>query len=46
MNIDKTSWMYEDPNMYDEPKYQAVLASMKKLEELGYDSRIVFWFDN
>lgn len=29
-----------------EPEYEAVLASMKRFEELGYNSRIVFWFDN
>lgn len=29
-----------------EPEYEAVLASMKKFEELGFEARIVFWFDN
>jgi hypothetical protein len=29
-----------------EPKYQVVLASLKRFEELGYDARVVFWFDN
>ena len=29
-----------------EPRYQVVLASMKAFEQLGYDARIVFWFDN
>lgn len=28
------------------PEYEAVLASMKRLDELGYETRIVFWFDN
>lgn len=26
--------------------YEAVLASMKCFDDLGYDTRIVFWFDN
>lgn len=29
-----------------EPEYEAVLATMKRFEELGYNARIVFWFDN
>jgi hypothetical protein len=29
-----------------EPEYEAVLAAMKKLAELGNDVRIVLWFDN
>jgi len=45
-NISKESWAYEPPNMNIEPSYQAILASMKRFEELGYDARIVFWFDN
>ena len=45
-NIQPSSWMYAPPAMNDEPQYQVVLASMKRFEELGYDARIVFWFDN
>ena len=45
-NIKPDSWAYEPPSMNVEPTYQAVLASMKRFEELNYDSRIVFWFDN
>lgn len=29
-----------------EPEYEALLSTMKRFEELGYNSRIVFWFDN
>lgn len=29
-----------------EPQYEALLASMKKLEELGNDVRVICWFDN
>lgn len=29
-----------------EPEYEAVLSSLKRLEELGYTARVVFWFDN
>lgn len=29
-----------------EPEYEAILVSMKRFEELGYEARIVFWFDN
>ena len=45
-NIKLESWAYAPPVMNDEPEYQVVLASMKRFEELGYDARIVFWFDN
>ena len=45
-NIQPGSWMYAPPAMNIEPQYQVVLASMKRFEELGYDARIVFWFDN
>jgi hypothetical protein len=38
--------MYAPPDMNIEPQYQVVLASMKRFEELGYDARVVFWFDN
>ena len=45
-NIQPDSWAYDPPSMVDEPEYQVVLASLKRFEELGYDARIVFWFDN
>jgi len=45
-NIQPDSWAYAPPSMVDEPEYQVVLASLKRFEELGYDARIVFWFDN
>lgn len=28
------------------PEYQAMIAAMEKLEELGSETRLVFWFDN
>jgi hypothetical protein len=45
-NIQPDSWAYAPPSINDEPEYQVVLASLKRFEELGYDARIVFWFDN
>jgi hypothetical protein len=45
-NIQPDSWVYAPPDMDIEPEYQVVLASLKRFEELGYDARIVFWFDN
>jgi hypothetical protein len=45
-NIQPDSWAYAPPSMVDEPEYQVVLASLKWFEELGYDARVVFWFDN
>jgi hypothetical protein len=45
-DIQPKSWAYNPPVMSIEPQYQVVLASMKRFEELGYDARIVFWFDN
>lgn len=45
-NIPTDSWMYAPPSRNIEPCYQAVLASLKRFEQLGYDARIVFWFDN
>lgn len=29
-----------------DPDYKVALAMLKKYKELGYESRIVFWFDN
>jgi hypothetical protein len=45
-NIPTDSWMYDPPSRNIEPCYQSVLASMKRFEQLGYDARVVFWFDN
>ena len=45
-NIQPDSWAYVPPSINDEPEYQVVLASLKRFEELGYDARVVFWFDN
>jgi hypothetical protein len=45
-NIQPDSWAYAPPSINDEPEYQVVLASLKRFEELGYDARVVFWFDN
>jgi len=45
-NIQPSSWAYAPPSINDEPEYQVVLASLKRFEELGYDARVVFWFDN
>jgi hypothetical protein len=46
LDIKKDSWMYNPPLMNNEPQYQVILASMKAFEDIGYDVRIVFWFDN
>jgi len=45
-NIQPDSWAYAPPSINDEPEYQVVLTSLKRFEELGYDARVVFWFDN
>jgi hypothetical protein len=45
-NIQPDSWAYAPPSINNEPEYQVVLASLKRFEELGYDARVVFWFDN
>lgn len=29
-----------------EPGYEAMLASLARLNELGFEARVVFWFDN
>jgi hypothetical protein len=29
-----------------EPEYEAMIAAMRCFEMLGYESRVVFWFDN
>lgn len=37
---------HENGSKYPEPEYEVLLSSMKRFEELGYDCRVVFWFDN
>lgn len=38
---------YEKSDLnFKQPEYEALLASMKKFIELGFECRIVFWFDN
>jgi hypothetical protein len=34
------------PGNFPEPEYQAVLVCMRSFEQQGFDSRLVFWFDN
>lgn len=31
---------------FDAPEYTAILAAMRSFESGGYESRLVFWFDN
>lgn len=31
---------------FDKPEYTAILAAMLSFESCGYESRLVFWFDN
>lgn len=40
------SWLNPPCEHYDEPKYHVIEAAMVKFEEMGYESRLVFWFDN
>lgn len=40
------SWLSVPCKHYLEERYQAIAAAMEKFEELGYESRLVFWFDN
>lgn len=41
----KCQWIKE-VEIYDEPEYQAIECAMAKFSDMGYDTRIVFWFDN
>lgn len=36
----------EEGSTYTEPEYDALLAALKSFHDEGYDTRIVFWFDN
>lgn len=44
--IPANSWVGVVVNHDLAPEYQAVIASMEKFESLGYETRLVFWFDN
>lgn len=44
--FEKAMEFYRENGHGTEPEYEALLASMKRFEELGYESRVVFWFDN
>ncbi len=46
LNLKENSWLYEPCKHYDEPKYHVIETVMAKFEEMGYESRLVFWFDN
>ncbi len=46
IDIPKDSWLFEPCGHYVEPEYYAIAAAMEKFEEMGYESRLVFWFDN
>lgn len=45
-NEQEQSWLYKPYAHATAPEYQAMEAAMAKFEELGYESRLVFWFDN
>jgi hypothetical protein len=44
--VKEDSWLNEPCEHYVEPKYHAILAAMESFEKMGYESRLVFWFDN
>lgn len=45
--IGKTDNFLKDPYPHNiAGEYQALLACMENLESLGYETRLVFWFDN
>jgi hypothetical protein len=46
VEIKEDSWLMAPIEHYDEPEYHAIEAAMNRLEEMGYESRLVFWFDN
>jgi hypothetical protein len=46
MELKGDSWLMEPCEHYDAPEYQALEAAMGRLEEMGYETRLVFWFDN
>lgn len=45
-NEREQSWLYKPYAHATAPGYQAMEAAMSRYEELGYESRLVFWFDN
>lgn len=44
--FEKVMEFYNTNPEFPEPDYEVVLSIMKKYEELGFNARIVFWFDN
>jgi hypothetical protein len=46
LKITEGNLLYELSEHYVEPKYHAILAAMDSFEGMGYESRLVFWFDN
>jgi hypothetical protein len=46
VDVKEESWLYKPCDHYDEPEYHAILAAMESFEKMGYESRLVFWFDN
>jgi len=46
LEVTGDSWLNEPCEHYVEPKYHAILAAMESFERMGYESRLVFWFDN
>lgn len=37
---------HPDAYNHKEHEYEAILCAMEKFEEMGFDARIVFWFDS
>lgn len=46
LNLDKDTFLVKPYPHEIAPKYQALYAALEKLESLGYETRLVFWFDN
>lgn len=46
VNLPPDSWVMSPCEHFEEPEYHVIEAAMTKFEEMGYDSRLVFWFDN
>lgn len=46
LEVTGDTWLNEPCEHYVEPKYHAILAAMESFERMGYESRLVFWFDN
>jgi len=39
-------YQHPDSQQYKEPEYNVMLAILDSFEEQGFESRVVFWFDN